>query len=92
MVLKLDDTNHVVQLRGDHSHPMSEGYACIKGLQAADAANGSFRILRLLKRLADGSFVEIDIELALGEIADTVRRLVAERGPRSVALFKGAGA
>jgi anaerobic selenocysteine-containing dehydrogenase len=92
MVLKLDDTNHIVELRGDHSHPMSEGYACFKGLQAADAANGSFRILRPLKRLADGSFVEIDIETALDEIADAVRTLVAERGPRSVALFKGTAA
>jgi anaerobic selenocysteine-containing dehydrogenase len=91
-VLELDDNDQILAVRGDHAHAMSEGYACIKGLQAADAANGSFRLLRPLKRMADGRLEEIELEVALDEIADKTGKILADNGPQSVALFKGTAA
>jgi anaerobic selenocysteine-containing dehydrogenase len=91
-VLELDDAGHICGVKGDHAHAMSEGYACIKGLQAADAANGDFRLLRPLKRLEDGRFTEIDLEVALDEIADAIRPIIAIHGPEAVGLFKGTAA
>jgi anaerobic selenocysteine-containing dehydrogenase len=90
--LTIDDDERIVTVRGDRQHPVSKGYACFKGLQAADAYYGPSRLLHPLKRTADGGFVRIPIEQALDEIAATLGRIRTEHGGEAIALFKGSGA
>lgn len=90
MVLTIDDeANRIVKVKGDLENPLSRGYVCFKGLQAEEAHHGPQRLLRPLKRQADGSFAEIASEQALDEIADRLKAIVARGGPQAVATFKG---
>ena len=50
------------------------------------------RLLKSRKRNADGAFADIDAEQALDEIAEKLSALIAEHGPRSVAVYHGTGA
>src|SRR6202012_3579667 len=76
VVLSVDDDERIVAARADHDHPISDGYACFKGLQAHDNHYGPERLLHSLKRMPDGSFAPIPVEQALDEIAG---RLAAVR-------------
>ena len=68
-------------------------YMCPKGLAAVDFHNGAEgRLMNSLKRDADGSFTEIPASTALDEISARLARLIAEHGPRSIAVFHGTGA
>lgn len=82
-------TGRAVGLRGDRDHPLTKGYACIKGLQGVYALNAPDRILRPLKRNENGSFDEIPLEQALDEIAAKMQVLIEEDGPQTVAAYKG---
>ncbi|SEH19235.1 Anaerobic selenocysteine-containing dehydrogenase [Sphingopyxis sp. YR583] len=83
------EDGRVTQVRGDKDHVLSRGYACIKGLGAADAMNAPDRILHPMKRNADGGWEQIPFEQALDEIAERMGAIIAEEGPESAALFKG---
>lgn len=87
--LTIDDQERIVGIRGDKDAPISNGYACFKGLQTAEAHHGAGRLLRPLKRMDDGSFVEIGSEQALDEIADKLRTIIARHGPDAVATWTG---
>ena len=86
------DGDRIAGVRGDPENALSKGYACFKGLQAAEAHHGPTRLLRPLKRMPDGSFASIPLEQALDEIAERLAALIADRGPDSVGLFCGNGA
>ncbi len=83
------ETGRAVDIRGDKDHPLTKGYACIKGLQGVYALNAPDRVLRPLKRNADGGFDEIPLAQALDEIAAIMQTISAEDGPHSVAVYKG---
>lgn len=83
------DGQRIVGIRGDRSHPISAGYACFKGLQAADAHHGAARQLHTLRRRAAGGFERVGTEAAFDEIAARLRAIVARDGADAVALFRG---
>lgn len=89
VIATLDDSDRMVALRGDREHPLTAGFVCSKGLQSVEAMNGEQRIVRPLKRMPDGSFVEIALETALDEIAAKLRHILDEDGPDAIGLFKG---
>ncbi len=89
MVLTLDDTGRLIDVRADREDPQTLGFACFRGLQAAEAHYGRERILRPLKRMPDGSFKEISSERALDEIAVKLRQIIDRDGPDAVAAYKG---
>lgn len=89
MLVSIDDDQRVVDVRGDHDHPMTMGYACIKGLQAPHVHHGESRLLHPLKRMPDGRFEPIPLEQALDEIAERLRAILAQHEPRAVAAFRG---
>lgn len=91
MILTVDENERIVSIRGDKEQPLSKGYACFKGLQAEEAHHTPARLLRPLKRTADGNYVEIALEQALDEIAERVREISARHGADSIALFNGNG-
>jgi anaerobic selenocysteine-containing dehydrogenase len=89
VVLEIDEADRIVSVRGDRENPVTQGYACRKGNASGEMHRREDRILRPLKRMADGSFAAIGLEEALDEIAEKVRSLAAEFGPHAVAGFLG---
>lgn len=88
MVATVED-NKVVAVRGDQDHPLTRGYACIKGLQNPELLHGPGRIRRPLARQSDGSHAPIASQDALDRIALKIADIVRDHGPNSVALFTG---
>ena len=86
----IDDQDRVVSVRGDHDNPITQGYACVKGLDIATGLYGDKRILRPLKRVGDKQ-VPIPLEQALDEIAERMKTVIAEDGAQSLAFFRGTG-
>ncbi|GAA1838547.1 molybdopterin-dependent oxidoreductase [Pseudonocardia ailaonensis] len=79
----------VLSISGDRTNPLYRGYTCVKGrTQGARYAHPE-RLLRSLKRMPDGGFAPISTDEAIGEIADRLRGIAEEYGPRAVALFGG---
>ena len=89
MILTVENGNRIVGIKGDKDHPHSRGFACLKGLQAAEATHGARRLLRPLKRMPDGSYGEVSLDTALGEIAERLRAIVDRDGPDALAAFRG---
>ncbi len=89
MVATIDDDGRLASVRGDRESPLTDGFACIRGLQSVEAMYQPGRILRPLKRQPDGSFSEIPLETALDEIAEKLGAILGESGGESIAVFKG---
>lgn len=81
----------IVKVRGDRDNPMFRGYTCIKGRELPAQHNHPDRLRSSLRRNG-AAFEEIPSERALDEIAERLRRIIAEHGPRSVAVYCGTGA
>lgn len=92
MVLTTDEDGHLSSIRADREDPQTLGFACFKGLRAVEAHNSPKRILRPLKKMPDGSRVEIPLETALDEIAERLAAIRAESGDHALAGYKGGGA
>ncbi len=92
MRLDIDAEGGIGRITGDRENALSNGYACFKGLQSAAAHRSPSRLLRPLKRMPDGTRVEIPLEQALDEISYRVRDLMQVDGPDAVAVFCGNGA
>jgi len=84
------DNDRVIAVRGDHDNPATQGYACIKGLEAASGMYGEKRLLRPLKRV-DGKHVPISLAQALDEIAERMRLIAEDDGAQSLAFYRGTG-
>ena len=83
----------MLRARPDGSVSPYGGYMCPKGTAAIELHNGmEARLLVSQKRGADGSFAEIDTGKAIDEIGAKLKALVAEHGPRAVAVYHGTGA
>jgi anaerobic selenocysteine-containing dehydrogenase len=65
MIITLDDDGRPLKARGDPEHPMSQGYACIKGVQIPAIHHSPSRLLKPLKRTPGGDFEEIPLAVAL---------------------------
>jgi anaerobic selenocysteine-containing dehydrogenase len=81
----------VVKVRGDRDNSMFRGYTCIKGRELPAQHNHPDRLRSSLRRKGD-EFEEISSEQALDEIAERVRAIIDEHGPRAVAVYCGTGA
>ncbi len=89
MEADVDSDGRLVAVRGDTSDPVYGGYTCIKGRQMPDLTNHPERLRSSLKRTSSGDFEEIPTEQALDEIADRLKGLIAESGPRAIASYLG---
>ena len=58
------ENNRVVDVRGDHDNPVSEGYTCPKGRAEHERINHPDR-LRVSQKKVDGQFVDIDSSSAI---------------------------
>jgi len=83
------EEGRATRIIGIKENTMYAGYTCIKGRALPDQHNDPNRILHTLTRGADGVHRRIPVELAMDEVADQLTAMIAEHGPRSVALYSG---
>ncbi|MBW2942764.1 molybdopterin-dependent oxidoreductase [Zhongshania sp. CAU 1632] len=86
------ENNKIIAVTADGSVSPYGAYMCAKGRASVDFHNGEGRILNSLKRDEVGDLQPIDVEDALDEIAAKLSALIAQYGPRSIALYHGTGA
>lgn len=87
------ENGRLARVRPDATASPYGGYMCPKGLAAIDLHNGlENRVVTSLKRTGPGTYQSIAPEQALDEIAEKLSALLAEHGPRSIALYHGTGA
>ncbi|GAA4753162.1 molybdopterin-dependent oxidoreductase [Nocardioides endophyticus] len=89
------DGRALTKIRGDKSHPKSEGYACQKAQRLTWYGDHADRLRMPLRRQPDGTYVEIEWDTALTEIAErliAIREADAAAGrPGSFAYVGGGG-
>ena len=78
----------VIDIDGYAEHPWNKGRVCSKGRAAVDMIYAADRITKPLKRTKDG-WQEIDLETALDEIAEKIKKIQKEYGNRSMSIWKG---
>jgi anaerobic selenocysteine-containing dehydrogenase len=87
------DNGRLLSVVADGSVSPYGPYMCIKGQSSIEFHNGAEdRLLHSLKRNEQGLHIPINAETALDEIAAHLTALIAQHGPRSVALYHGTGA
>ena len=79
----------VVRILGDIDNPVYHGYSCVKGRNYHAFHDDPGRVLRPLQRDATGAFQPVSTDQALTGIAADLGRILAEHGPRAVAMYSG---
>ncbi len=87
ILVTLED-GRAVAVTGDPEAPLYGGYSCPKGRALPEQHANPARLLHSLKRGEHG-LERIASEQAVTEVAERVQRIVAEHGPRAVALYIG---
>ncbi len=82
-------SDRVLRIRGDHEHPMTAGYACIKGLEAGELHQGPSRLRQALERQPDGTFRPVPVATALDRIAARLGGIIRDHGADALATFRG---
>jgi anaerobic selenocysteine-containing dehydrogenase len=89
MVATVED-GRLEQLRPDREHPLSQGYACPKGIAMTDVQNDPDRVLYPLKRVGGpGEFERTSWQEAMEAIGARLGRVLDERGPGGVGWYMG---
>jgi len=83
------DGGVVRSVKPDTTNPIYGGYTCIKGRQLVEQMYQSARLVKPLKKNAHGEFEEVTSQQALDEIADKVKQILDESGPRAIATYNG---
>ena len=79
----------VVHAIGDIDNPAYHGYSCVKGRNFHEFHADPRRVLRPLQRDDTGALQPVGMDVALDGIARRLERVLAEHGPRSVAIYNG---
>jgi anaerobic selenocysteine-containing dehydrogenase len=83
------ENGRAVKVIGDVDNPLYRGFSCVKGRALPEQHYNRARLLQSMKRDRDGVHRPIPVEQAMDEIARRLIDIVAESGPRTVALYKG---
>jgi anaerobic selenocysteine-containing dehydrogenase len=84
------ENNRITKVRGDKENVRSQGYVCRKGLNIAYHQHHADRLKTPLKRVGD-RFEPIAWDQAIGEIAERLKKIIDQYGPRSFAYMGGGG-
>ena len=79
----------VQSVKPDTTNAMYGGYTCIKGRQLVEQMYQPQRLTSCQKKTESGEFVTVTSQQAFDEIAEKVREIVSEHGPRAVATYNG---
>ncbi len=87
----LVEDGHIAKIKGDRSHPVSEGYACQKAQRIDFYQNDKHRLSSPLRRRSDGTYEKVSWETAIGEIGAKLRSIRDTHGGHTLAYFGGGG-
>ena len=90
MLVDVED-GKVQEVRGDPDDPAYGGYTCLKGRELPDSHNAKHRLIHSQVRNDAGNFKDTAMPDALAHVGDELKRIIAEYGPNSVAIFMGSG-
>ncbi|MCW3039492.1 MAG: hypothetical protein JWM31_1397 [Solirubrobacterales bacterium] len=88
VVITVED-GRMTKIRPDKEHPVSQGFACPKGIALADAANDPERVTEPMQRQADGTFKAVSWDVALEDIGRRLKRVISDHGGHSVGTHLG---
>ena len=83
------DGKRITKIRGDKSHPISQGYICEKSQRMDFYQNGADRIDSPKRRKPDGSYENIDWDTAIREIAEKFTAIKQRHGGDSILYYGG---
>ena len=79
----------ITKMKGDKSHPISQGYICEKSQRMDFYQNGADRIDSPKRRRPDGSYENIDWDTAITEIAQKLSTIKNKYGGESIFYYGG---
>ena len=85
------DGREITRVRGNKSHVGSKGYTCEKALRINHYQNARGRLTSPLRRESDGTYVEVDWDTAISEIATGFREVIDEHGGDKIFYYGGGG-
>ncbi|MDQ3935136.1 MAG: molybdopterin-dependent oxidoreductase [Actinomycetota bacterium] len=88
MVATIED-GRVTKLRPDREHPLSQGYACPKGIAFPELQDDPDRLVHPMRRRAGGEFERVSWDEALADIGARLRALRDEHGGDSIGMYMG---
>ena len=88
MVATVED-GRVTKLRPDREHPLSQGYACPKGIAFPEVQEDPDRVLHPMRRRADGEFERVSWDDALADIGARLRAVRDEHGGDAIGMYMG---
>jgi anaerobic selenocysteine-containing dehydrogenase len=83
------EAGRVVHAIGDIKNPVYHGYSCVKGRNYHEFHTDAGRVLHPLRRDTAGVPQPVTVPQAMSDIAARLGGILAEHGPRSVALYAG---
>ena len=83
--------DEVVDIKPDNDHVATRGYGCLKGLKQHKMYDTPDRLLYPMQRV-DGELQRVSWDDALSSIGGTVRDLIDNHGPDSIAMYVGTAA
>jgi len=81
----------ITRVRGDRSHPGSQGYACEKAQRLDFYQSNKDRLQTPLRRRADGTFEPIDWDTAIAEVATKLAAIRDAHGGATIFYYGGGG-
>ncbi|MEM9774676.1 MAG: molybdopterin-dependent oxidoreductase, partial [Chloroflexota bacterium] len=88
LTVRVDQNQQILDVKADKSHPVTQGYACIKGTSLGALHTDPDRVNHPLKRV-NGKLQQISWDQAIQEIGDKVRGLRKAHRKRSVGMYHG---
>lgn len=88
MVARVDD-GRLVALSPDREHPVTQGFACHKGIAALEVHHDPDRLDAPLRRSRDGSEEVIGWDEAMRVAAERLGAISAEFGPNAIGAYIG---
>ena len=81
----------ITRVRGNKAHVASAGYTCEKGLRINHYQNNTSRLTSPLKRIDDGSYLEVDWNTAIAEISTSLKQINGKYGAGKIFYYGGGG-
>lgn len=77
----------LVKVRGDRSHPSSQGMVCIKGATVAESIDKDRLIHPMMRSSLDREFAQVTWEEALTAISDRIQEVIKTQGADALCMY-----
>jgi anaerobic selenocysteine-containing dehydrogenase len=89
ILVDIDDAGRPIRVRGDRDNPVYRGFTCEKGRQLPEQHRHPDRLLHSMRRGDNGAHETVSATTAMDDVAARLAAIIAEHGPRSVAVYTG---